>query len=168
MRSARLVVPSIFFGTFVAMPAVAQAPPPSAPSELAATLEAYSSFRLQEAGRHLKDRTLSIGHLTVTVNDGTVTPIRARDSSAAGLWITGNGAWTYKAEVASERAVLETNKSRIAPTLPTTADSARDTFRNMIVLFSEPLWADAWDPSQGADGPEESPPPGAAGASKTR
>ena len=48
MRSARLVVPSIFFGTFVAMPAVAQAPPPSAPSELAATLEAVRA----EAAKH--------------------------------------------------------------------------------------------------------------------
>jgi hypothetical protein len=162
MRFSSFIHIPIIFGLLVPVYAAAQSPQAPGSSELATTLDAFSSFSLAEAGRHLKDRTLSIEHLTLTIADATATPIHARDGSIAGLWITGMGGWTYKTEVQSERAVLATNKSRIAPTLPTTPESARDTFRTMIVLFGEPLWADAWDSASGATGAEEPPPPGAA------
>ncbi len=153
--------PRVLIGLIAATSAIAQSPAPAV-SELAKTLDAFASFHLAEAGRHVKDAQLSIGHLTIWIADGTVTLIRANDGTVTGLYVTGTGGWTYKPEVASERAVLETNKSRISPTLRTTSDAAMDNFNKMIVLFSDPLWADTWDPDAGAAGAEEPPPPHAA------
>src|SRR5262245_30156019 len=99
MRSS-LVLASLLTGCLAAAPALAQAPaqapaPPDS-SELAKTLDAYSSFHLAEAGRHVKGAQLPIGHLTITVTEGTAIPILSKDGTVAGLYFTGSGGWAYK------------------------------------------------------------------------
>ena len=153
---------AITFGILAAMPAHTEPSQGSDSPGLTATLDAYSGFSLAEAGRHLKGSVLDIGHMEISIAEGTATPVLAKDGTVAGLYITGSGGWTYRSAVPSERAVLETNRSRIAPGLRTNADSASDYFEKMLVIFSEPLWAEEWDPSAGATGAQESPVSGAA------
>jgi len=145
-----------------AMPSHADVPAPAQAPGLSATVDAYASFRLAESGRHLRGDALDIGELKISIADATATPIVAKDGTVVGLWLTGSGGWTYAAAAPSEKAVLETNRARVAPGLASTPGAISDRFTKAIVIFSEPLWAKEWDGSAGATGAAEAPPPGAA------
>ena len=125
---------------------------------LAAELDGLSSFRLAEGGQPMKDATLKLEHLEVSIGEGTAVPILAKDGRVAGLYFAGTGGWSYRASDATERAVLKTNTDRVAPGLRSSPDGVGDYFKEMLAIFSEPLWA---PPS---DGPAVAPPPGAARA----
>jgi hypothetical protein len=157
----RNLVTIVLLATSAAIaPVRGDVPPPVAEASLASTLDAFSAFRMAESGRHLKGNTFKIEDLEISIVEGNATPILAKDGLIAGLWFSGSGGWTYTASGPVERAVLKTNTDRVARGLRPTTDGVAAYFKEMIVIFSTPLWQDGWSPAS-VDG-AEAPPSGSA------
>jgi Peptidase family M1 domain len=133
----------------VATPLMADDPPP-ATAGLTATLEAASALSLPEQGAAVKDATLEIGHLALSFAEGTATPLLGKDKTALGFYFHGRGGWTYRADDLSDRETFRANLDRAAKSLHLTGPFVNDTFQDVVVLFTEPLFRDVWDVGSGA------------------
>lgn len=123
--------------------------PPSAPATLVSTLDAASVLRLAEGGTRVAHGSLKIGHIDLTFADGTAAPIRGKDGSVLGFYFEGQGGYTYTADDPADRETLRTNIERTAKSLRMNGAVVTDTFRKVLVLFTEPMFRDVWEAAPG-------------------
>lgn len=124
--------------------------PPSAPATLEATLDAASALTLADGGARVANGSLKIGHIDLTFADGTASPIRGKDGSVLGFYFEGRGGYTYTADDPADRETLRTNIERTAKSLRMNGAVVTDTFHQVLVLFTEPMFRDVWGVKPGS------------------
>ena len=132
----------------VATPVLGAAPAP--PATLISTLDAASDVSLAEQGAHVEDGTLEIGHLRLSFAEGTAIPIVGKDKTVLGFYFEGRGGYTYHADDPADRQTLRTNIERTAQRLRMNGTLVTDTFRQVLVLFTEPMSRNVWETKPGA------------------
>ena len=125
----------------------AAAVPASEPTDLPGFLDAAGAMTLAEAGRTVRDRSLVLGHLTISFAGGVATPILGKGGMPLGFYFEGSGGWRYTADSAAARETLRENVERAAKTLHLVGNDLTDTFERAVVLFTEPSYGEIWDAS---------------------
>jgi hypothetical protein len=99
---------------------------------------------LAAKGHSVKDRTAKLGHLEVTINGGTATPVVGKSGRVLGFYVDGSGGYHYTADTSEDRASFAANFARVAKTLRPVDNGVTDRFSKMLVLFSEPVLSEVW------------------------
>jgi hypothetical protein len=124
--------------------------PPAMPG-LTSILDDCGTPSLGAQGRRVKDRTATIGHLEISVNEGIATPIVGKSGRILGFYVDGAGGYHYTAGTPEDRASFEANLARVAKSLRPLNGGLTDRFSKMLVLFSQPVLAELWDEAHGGE-----------------
>jgi len=111
-----------------------------APPEMSLTsiLEECGTPTLAANGRHVKDKTVTIGHIGITFSDGTLAPVVGKSGAVLGAYFEGRGGYLYTTADPADREALQLNLSRVAGSLRSSGGQLNDTFKSVLLLFSEP------------------------------
>jgi hypothetical protein len=101
------------------------------------------------AGRHVKEKTANLGHLEISVTDGTATPVVGKSGRLVGFYLDGSGGYRYQVTGSEDRASFAANLARVAKSLRSASNGVTDRFSKMLVLFSNPVLSDIWDEASG-------------------
>lgn len=114
--------------------------------DLGSILQDAADLSLAAEGRALKGNVLTVSQLQISIGEGVAIPVRSAAGNLYGLYFSGSGGWRYAAKDPAEQTTIRTNAERMAPSLRRTPDGVGDMFKSALVLFSEPLWKEQWDP----------------------
>lgn len=132
-------------------PAIAAEPAAASPASLTGILDDCSSLTLAAQGRHVKNQTAHIGHLEVTLNDGTAVPVVGKSGQPLGAFFEGSGGYRYEVDGAEDRASFAANVARVAKALRVADNGVTDQFSKMLVLFTQPMFQETWDEASGGE-----------------
>lgn len=130
--------------------AIAQEPTTASPG-LDAILDDCKTLSLAATGRQVKDKTAKLGHLEVSINEGTATPVVGRSRQVLGFYLTGSGGYRYAVTGSEDQASFAANLQRVAKSLRASDNGVTDRFSKMLVLFSEPVLSEIWDEASGGE-----------------
>lgn len=104
-------------------------------------LEDARSVALATPGITVRNRTARIGHFEVALAQATVFPLTTKGGDPLGLYVDGQGSWSYRSEDPGDVEVFRTNAKRMAHEL--SADgSLSGAFTKAIILFTQPELSD--------------------------
>jgi len=136
---ARLGTTIVFVAGWIgAAPVLAQEPVPPAATSLTSILDECSGVRLATNGRHVKDKTVTIGHIAITFGEGTIAPVLGTSGSVLGAYFEGRGGYVYRTDDPADREALQLNLSRVAGSIRSNGGQVIDTFKTVLLLFTEP------------------------------
>ncbi len=107
-------------------------------------LDECSAMKLAAKGNHVKDKTVTIGHMAISFGDGTIVPIRGKSGTVLGAYFEGRGGYMYTAEHAADREAFEVNVARVGGSLRSTSGRLMDTFKKVLILSSEPQFTELY------------------------
>jgi len=123
---------------------------------LESILDDCKTLKLAEAGKHVKDKTVRLGHMEMMFVDGTLVPVLGKAGSVLGAYFEGRGAYVYTTDDLADRDALAMNAARVAGSLRVVDGRVNDTFQSVLVLFSEPRFSALYASLEGAeDAPSE-------------
>jgi hypothetical protein len=120
-------------------------------TSLNAVLDECGTLGLASTARHVKEKVAKLGHLEVTVNDGTAVPIVGKSGQVLGFYVEGSGGYRYTVSGAEDRASFAANVERVAKTLRAMDNGVTDHFSRMLVLSSGPVLPELWDTASGGE-----------------
>jgi len=145
-RCARLILAGLLSST--AGPALLAEEPPAAPG-LTELLDDCRTLQVSDRGKHFKDKTAKLGHLELSLSDGTAWPVVGKSGRVMGFYLEGAGGYRYTAAGPEDRASLGANLARVAKSLRVVDNGVMDRFSKVLVLFSEPVLPEVWDDASG-------------------
>jgi len=124
---------------------------PAASPGLESILDDCKTLSLAAKARQVKDRTAKLGHLEISINDATATPVVGRSGQVLGFFLSGAGGYRYTVSGAEDRASFAANLERVAKSLRAEGNGITDRFSKVLVLFSDPVLSEIWDDSSGSE-----------------
>jgi hypothetical protein len=109
---------------------------------LASILDECSELRLAEQGRQIKDKSIKVGHMEIGLADGVATRVLGKSGSVLGIYFEGHGGYVYTADEPADRAAMQTNLSRVAPSLRLVGNRVADGFKQLLILVTSPQFQD--------------------------
>jgi hypothetical protein len=102
----------------------------------ASVFEDYRQLEPYGAGATVGDTPVEtkIGHLTLTLKNGSLYPIRAAAGRHVGWFFQGDGHYSYRTEDPDDRTVFQGNVRRVNNRLKSGEDSLWDDFKEMLIL----------------------------------
>jgi hypothetical protein len=116
--------------------------------------ELLDGFRIiapAERGVPVRDKTSSIGHLSLEFREGVVYPLHDAADTVVGLYFEGTGYYDYTTGHEADRRILETNLQRNAPALEVRDEALRDRFPRLVLCFGTSILSDIWDTGANAE-----------------
>lgn len=126
---------------------------PAASTGLTSTLDDCSRLSLAPTGCHVKEKTARIGHMAISFADGTLVPVLGKSGSVLGAYFEGRGGYVYTTDDPADREALASNVARVAGSLRPLDGRLNDTFKDVLILFSEPQFTELY----GQNDPEATP-----------
>ncbi len=126
---------------------------------LESILDDCKTLSLAAKGRLVKDRSVKLGHLEISINDATVAPVVGKSGRVLGFFLSGAGGYRYAVSGAEDRASFAANLERVAKSLRAADNGVTDRFSKVLVLFSDPVLSEIWDDPSGGE-PTGAPPAG--------
>lgn len=120
-------LPRLFLVLCLSLPAFA------APT-VAELVEKHRNLTLGEGTTVAAPFTVSVGHMTVVLNSGTVAPVMAGDQQV-GLFLNGSGTFTYESVNKDELTALRYNAKHADLAVPPGADKAtiKEGFKSVLL-----------------------------------
>ena len=128
-----------------------------AADDLNAWLDVASSLTLAEEGVKVKGKEVTIGHLRLSVSDATAVPILGKGGQPLGVYLEGQTGWRLAVSDPGRVEGLRASIERAGRGLRVAGNEVGDVAPRIVLLFTEPMLGELWEPSAG----ERTPAPAA-------
>lgn len=110
---------------------------------LSSVLDECSALKLAMRGAAVRDKTISVGGMDLTFDEGTLVPVLGRTGTVLGAYFQGRGKWLYTASDRTDSETLSVNVERLLVPLRVRGDAVADELRTALVLSSDPSFLGA-------------------------
>jgi peptidase M1-like protein len=108
--------------------------------DLGALLDSFRGLQPASSGFAAAGKRLTIGRLSLILEDGALFPVRGKGDELLGLMFEGQGRYEYLCSDPRDRAVLPENLTRNAPLLLRKESTVLDSFKRFVVFFARPMF----------------------------
>jgi peptidase M1-like protein len=124
-----------------------------AADDLPGWLDTTRSLSLAEEGVRIKGKEVTLGHLTLSISEGVAVPLLGKGGLPFGVYFEGTAGWRYTVSDPGKLEGLRASVERAGKGLRVTGNDVGDVAPKLVLLFTEPLWREMWEPAAGEPAP---------------